>query len=1102
MTASSRICTAVGTILLALSFGVSAEETKTPTLKDLKKKPVEIRRSEPVSADSARARDTYEQFLTLKAGDPELRAEATRRLGDLKLEAGEYERIEKELADGSPLNTKDAIRLYSGLMSTFPDYPKRDGVLYQLARAYEADQQRDKALATMAALVHDYPRSRYVEEANFRSGEIYFSDKRWRDAQASYAAVVKAGPKSEFYEQSLYKHGWSLFKQGEGEAANDSFGMLLDRLLLARGAAGSMVDLKKLSRPQHELLDDTLRAMVLTESYADGPKSVDALVQRHGSRPYDWLLYSSLGDLYVTQQRYTDAADSYRAFVQRDPNHDEAPILAEAAIEAYRKGGFASLVLDGKREFVEHYKLQGPFWTSRTPAGSPEVAAHLKTHLQDLAAYYHEQAQASKKPADYQEAARWYREFLRSFPEDAAAPKTNYLLADTLLDSKQFHDAALEYERTAYSYPQHEKSAAAGYAALVAYEKDEAALAADARGDVHAAALDSALHFATAFPGHPESVPVLVRCAREFYDVKNYGKALEAANLVVGHEPPALAAQQSTAWTVIANSRFEQADYSAAEDGYRHVQAVLPASDPSRAAIDERLAASVYKQAEQRQAKGDTAGAVDDYLRVATLAPNAKIRASAEFDAAALLLTMKDWPRAIDVLEGFRRNFPQNELQAQVTAKLAVAYAETGRAGQAAAEYERIAAAPGQTAEAQREALTQAGTLYEKAGDGNRAVAAWTAYVQKFPEPLAPALEARAKLAELAAAAGDAAARKRQLEAIVIADRGAGAARTDRSRYLAATASLELAAPARDAFDAIKLVEPLKKSLEAKKAAMQQALKAYSQANEYAVAEVSTAATFETAEIYRRLGQDLIKSERPASLKTAEEREQYDTLMEEQAYPFEEKAIAIHEVNLARAEQGTVDESVRRSMAALAKLNPGKYGKAEVGEDYDVRVEDPELKARLEEAVALARSRKFADAESALRALVGEAPTLGAAPLDLGILYARQARWADAEGSLVEAAKRDPDNAMVQAELGLVYRSLGRLNEASSAYRAALEIDGKNPRVHRNLAILLDTYQQQPAAAVDHYAEALALGGGEDKVLAGWLADAKSRAARAPQEAK
>ena len=1083
--------------LLSLGAAQAADDPVPKTLKDLKKKPIELRRDTPEAKDAKRARDSYQQFLALDGGDVQLRAEAMRRLGDLKLEAGEYERIEKDLADGSPLDTKDAIALYSGLFATFPDYPRRDAVQYQLARAYEADQQREKCLSTLAALVAQYPRSSYVDEAHFRTGEIQFSEKRWAAAQAAYAQVIRSGPKSEFYEHSLYKHGWSLYKQGEGDAANESFGTLLDRLLLDR--SGAMINPKALSRPQHELLDDTLLAIVLTESYADGAKSVDAFIAKRGARPYDWLLYSSLGDLYVSKERYTDAAEAYRAFVQHDPNHPESPILAQSAIDAYAKGGFAALVLDGKREYAERYRLQGPFWAARTPESAPDVVGHLKTHLQDLAAYYHEQAQASKKPADYQEAARWYREFLRSFPRDAAAPATNYLLADTLFDSKQFHEAALEYEHTAYDYGPHPKAAAAGYAAVVAYDKDEAALPAEGRTAAHRAALDSSMRFGKSFPAHPESVAVLVRAAREYYELKDFGKALEAGSLVVSHEPDASVADRSTAWNVVANSYFDEGDFAAAENGYRHVQALLTPADPTRAAIDERLAASVYKQAEQRQAQGDSRGAVDDYLRVATLAPNSKIRANAEFDAAALLIGLQEWTRATSVLEGFRRSFPQSELQGQVTAKLAVAYAAAGNAGAAAAEYERIAADPKEAAPAQRDALAQAATLYEQAGDRSHAAAAWSAYVQRFPEPLAAALEARLKLADFAGQAGDSQARRRQLEAIVAADRGAGGARTDRSRYLAATASLELAAPLRDAFDSVKLVAPLKKSLEAKKAALQSALRAYTQANDYAVAEVSTAATFEIAELYRRLGRDLIESERPGGL-SGEEREQYDTLLEEQAFPFEEKAIQIHEVNLVRATQGVVDDSVRHSLEALAKLNPGKYAKSEVGEDYDAEADDAERKAALEQAVALAKGRKTSEADAALRAAAEASPAAAAPLFDLGVLYARQSKWGEAEAALIDAARREPSVASIHAQLGVVYRGEGRVNEAASAYRAALELDPKLPRTLRNLAILEDVYLQQPGLAATHYEQAAALAGGDDKLLAAWAADAKGRAAATAKE--
>jgi cellulose synthase operon protein C len=196
---------------------------------------------------------------------------------------------------------------------------------------------------------------------------------------------------------------------------------------------------------------------------------------------------------------------------------------------------------------------------------------------------------------------------------------------------------------------------------------------------------------------------------------------------------------------------------------------------------------------------------------------------------------------------------------------------------------------------------------------------------------LNPAMEARNKLSVIAGKMGDLNNRDYWLREIINADRAAGAQRSDRSKALAAKATLTLAAPVREEFMRIKLVAPLKKSLAEKRKAMEAALKAYTAAADYQVAEVTTAATYESAELYRQLGKDLMSSERPKGL-NKEELEQYDVLLEEQAFPFEEKAIKLHEVNTARAKEGTYDEWVQKSFAALAQLNPGRYAKVEIGE--------------------------------------------------------------------------------------------------------------------------------------------------------------------------
>ena len=923
-------------LLVCFASRGSAANKNPPTIKDLDAQQVDVNTDPPQNIDANKTMDSYKRFLDLNAGDAALRAEALRRLGDLNLESSESERIERELVTNEGLRATEAIHLYWALLKTYPKYERNDSVLYQLARAYELNAQPDKALASLDQLVANYPNSRYLDEAQFRRGEILFSNKAYVKSQAAYEAVIKIGSSSAFYNQSLYKHGWSLFKQGENERSLDSFAGVLDSVLVSKRNPSEMVELETLSRPNRELVEDTFRVMGITFSYLDGPKTIEEFVKRRTPpgrqpRPYSYLLYARLGDLYIEKERYTDAADAYRAFVSQDRNNEKAPLLEMQAIEAYSKGGFPQLVLQGKKEFVENYSFGTAYWQGREPKNEPKVVAELKTNLKDVAQYYHAQAQRTKNVADYQEAAKWYHSYLTSFPDDPDSAVTNFLLADTLFESKQYLDAAREYESTAYHYGDHEKAGAAGYAAIVAYGKQEETLTGEAKAAVHNQGVDSSLKFAQSFPTHPESAQVLTRAATELYAQKDYPRAIGAADALLARQPPVDSGKQRIAWTVIGNSNFDQGLCDKAETAYGHAQSLIPANDPERPVIVERLAASIYKQGEQKSKSGDGAAAVEDFLRVSALAPTSKVRANADFDAAALLIKDKQWDRATVVLEGFRRNFPQSPLQADVTRNLAVAYSESGHPGQAAVEFEKIAQSPGESPDVQREATLQAADLYDKAGNSAKSRAMLEAFVKHFPSPLNPAMEARNRLSLIATKAGDAQAHDHWLRDIIAADRAAGGSRTDRSRALAAKATLTLAIPLRDEFTRIKLVAPLKKSLAEKRKAMEAALKAYEAAADYQVADVTTAATFESADLYRQLGKDLMSSERPKNL-SKDELEQYDVLLEEQAFPFEEKAIKLHEVNAARTKDGTYDEWVQKSFAALAQLNPGRYGKAEIGE--------------------------------------------------------------------------------------------------------------------------------------------------------------------------
>ncbi len=927
-------------LLAALLLAVAparapAQQNPPRTIGDLSSNKVEVHKDTPAAASASRAMENYRRFLELQNTDPKLRAEAMRRLGDLNLDAGEMERLQNEVTMVD-LQGAEAIKLYTTLLKAYPNYARNDQVLYQLARAYETTGQPEPALATLDRIVQRYPQSPQLDEVQFRRGELLFSAKRYKEAEQAYAAVIGHGPSSAFYQQSLYKDGWSLFKQSLTLESLPSFGGVLDRVLGA--TPGKPVRLESLKRADRELVEDTLRVMSITFSYNEGAATLEQYMHQHGERSYAWLLYSRLGDLYVDKQRYQDAATVYRAYVARDPYSDQAPDLDMAAIEAYGKGGFSQLVLDGKHEFVQRYNFDSPYWKTRTRADNPRVVQELKINLKDVATYFHATAQKSKKVSDYQEAATWYRSYLKSFPGDADSAATNYLLAETLFESHQYEDAATEYAHTAYDYPKNDKSATAAYAGLVAYQKGEEGLSGPDKDAWHKRATDAGVKFAQTFPEHPDSAGVLTRAAEEIFAAGDRPRAIGVAQSILARQPPVDAAKQRIAWTIIAQSHFDQGEYDKAEPAFLQARDLAGSDDKMRADLTERLAASVYKQGEAKAKAGDAGGAVEDYLRVARVAPASKIRANAQYDAAAQLIILKQWDRAIGVLEGFRRDFPGNSLQPDVTRKLAVAYSSANRPGEAAAEFEHIAANPAEDKAVQREALTQSADLYAKAGNTPKAMGMLEKYVAANPTPLGPAEEARQRLADYAQQAGDIRQRDRWYQEIIDADARAGGQRTERTHFLAAKAQLALAQPARDAFRAVRLTAPLKKSLIVKRNALETAMDGYKRAAEYQVAEVTTAATYEMAELYRTLAKDIMASERPKNLK-GDELEEYNSLLEEQVFPFEEQAIKAHEVNAARTKDGVYDEWVRKSFQALAELKPARYGKTELTQDVVTSLE-------------------------------------------------------------------------------------------------------------------------------------------------------------------
>jgi tetratricopeptide (TPR) repeat protein len=842
---------------------------------------------------------------------------------------GIVEAAPPDLADpgAAPDGPLEAIALYDRLLSEYPGYENSDKVLYQKARAYDELGRTEEAMETMERLIETNPHSAHYDEVQFRRGEYYFTRRQYLDAEDAFGAIIGLGAGSEYYELALYKLGWTFYKQELYEEALHEYVALLDYKV----SIGYDFD-ETHGEDDERRVADTFRAISLSFSNLGGPETVPQYFSTYGNRSYEDRVYSNLGEHYLAKLRYDDSAKTYRNFEELYPFHRAAPHFGMRVVETFTAGGFPKLVLEAKREFASRYGLQADYWRRFTPEDAPEVLAYLKANLTDLATHYHAEYQetddADARIASYHEALRWYGDFLESFPADAEAPSINYRLADLLLENEDFGEAAAQYERTAYEYAAHEQSSAAGYAAVYAYREQLKAADDTKRDDVMRDAVASSLRFADAFPDHEQAATVLGAAADDMYEMQDYVAAVGAAQRVIDSYPAAESAIRRSAWIVVAHGSFELAEYPAAEQAYTQVLSLTPVDDESHPGFVDNLAASIYKQGELANDAEDFRAAADHFLRIRSAAPTSTIRAAAEYDAGGALIKLQDWTAAATVLEQFRSTFPDHELQLEATRQIAYAYREGGRLSRAADEYDRFASQSDDPA-LRSEALLVAGELYEESDAPDRALDVYTRYVDEFPQPLETALETRSKIAEIHKANHDDALYRAELSEIVRIDAAAGAERTGRTRTLAGRSALVLAEPLYDDFVAVKLVQPFEVSLQEKRRRMDVAIEAMGMLVEYEIADVTAAATYYMAETYFDFSRSLAESERPTDLEPAELAE-YELVLEEEAFPFEEKAIEVHEKNLELLQAGVFNPWTEKSLGKLADLVPGRYAKNEI----------------------------------------------------------------------------------------------------------------------------------------------------------------------------
>ena len=922
-----------------------------PTLADL---PVQVIPDDPMPVPLTsldEVEDSYHSALEV-ANDPEIRHRILIRLADIEMARSENAQV--EIVEQREFFT-DAISMYKELLALNAERQGEDGVpsnerlLYQLSKAYALDGRIEESNEALSSLVTTFPSSAFGAEADFRQAELAFTNQDYALAERLYAKVMSVGDETPFYTNSVYMHGWTRFKQGRYRASIPSFAEVLDRTLVEGK------DFETLSNSQKNLTKDTLRILSIAFSYLDGAQTISDVFSKLGVRHYQYMLYANLGELFYEKDRFRDSADTYLHYVKQFPDTEYSPAFSVKAIDVYQLGNFPSLILPAKEEFVRNYGAYSDYWAKRDDARREKLKPTLKTYIVELSSYHHAEGQAlddaklkyaqlaaagkkpKKKPelaaSSYLRAAKLYGEYVFTFPQDAKTPEMTFLQAEAYYSAGYLPEAVDAYEIVAYQYQDKKRGADAGYAAIVSMSQlleqnvtaKDSAIAQEML-QYQARKINSAVAYSNTYPADKRAVPVLTKAAQELFEQGDLPRAASVAERLTIWQPVQIAELRKTAWLILAHSRFELDQFADAEWAYRELLTLVPVDDPLRNELIERVAASIYRQAEFQVAAGDRVGAVARLLTIRDVAPNSEIAITAHYDAINYLIEMTAWAQAEVELNLFADRYPKHELAATLQPKYALVFQESEQWAKAAAVLSAMSKSG--DPEAKRTSLYLAAELYERSGDLDQAIVHYREYAHTYADPFDLATEARYHMVDLYEKTQQPSKKDFWLNKLIEADASAGSKRTNRSRSLAAMAMSKFAYDEYRSFERIKLTLPIKKSMKKKKRAMDKTLSYYKKIMDFGIAEYVTEANHRIAMIYATLSTDLMDSQRPNGL-DALTLDQYEILLEEQAVPFEEKAIGLFKGNTSRSQKGIYDTWVKESFTELAKILPARFGKKE-----------------------------------------------------------------------------------------------------------------------------------------------------------------------------
>lgn len=334
----------------------------------------------------------------------------------------------------------EAQEIYKQIAGQFPGYERLDEVFFRLGKGLIEANKGAQAVTYLQKLVSNYPNSRYIAQTHLALGEYFFKKELLGAAKDNYSKVIKNHKDYALWDYAVYKLGWVLYNQQEYRNSVKTFKAVVERSDERLGF-------------QNQAINDLIIAYAEIDG---GWIEARAYLKEKKGAEFMYKKIGQLAGLYEAQGKDDLAVDIYEWFVVEKPDDSRVPQWAESIIIARKKeeSKFDELEKSMVR-FVNYFDTQGTWWAKNK---GDEGAANNATLLTDaslsyLSNFYHRRAQKADNKEDYKKAAKYYGDYIKRFPDTAAAFDMNFFLGEILLlDLNEFEKAASQYQKVVDLY--------------------------------------------------------------------------------------------------------------------------------------------------------------------------------------------------------------------------------------------------------------------------------------------------------------------------------------------------------------------------------------------------------------------------------------------------------------------------------------------------------------------------------------------------------------------------------------------------------------------------------------------------------------------------